>query len=380
MGKFDGYIKIAFCQGIITSNRLSVKTLFSLLRCSLWGNTYTEHISATEFKRVIALAKEQTVFGLVFDKLKEIQVDGLDDKSSLYEALGYSERIKPQNKLIDNELASFSDVCRQEGHDFIVVKGQTVGCLYNNPNLRQSGDIDFLINAEYGSIKDTISRLMNVTLPDKMQEYEVGFDHHNVRYELHTVLKEFATKSHKNAFEELTKKEWEDKHYVEIAGSKVRTLSPTMNAAYIFIHLFFHFIKEGVSLRQFCDWAIVLHHYNAEIDKDKLIRILLELDMFDAYCAFGTILVDELGLPKKEFPVSLDDNDREWKGKILDDIFRGGNFGKLNHNTHSAWKFKLETLRIVLRNIFRYYTLCPSEIGGMIPRLVGVNLKLLLAK
>lgn len=357
-----------------------MNTLFSLLRCSLWGNTYTGHVSATEFKRVIALAEEQTIFGLVFDKLKEIQVDGLDDKSSLYEALGYSERIKQQNKLIDNELASFSEVCRQEGHEFIVVKGQTVGCLYNNPNLRQSGDIDFLVNTEYGSIKDTISRLMNVTLPDKMQEYEVGFDHHNVRYELHTVLKEFATQRHRKTFEELTKKEWEDKHYVEIAGSKVRTLSPTMNAAYIFIHFFFHFIREGVSLRQICDWAVVLHHYKNEINKKELIEILSELDMTKAYKAFGSILIDDLGLPASEFPFELSDNDRKWHDRILEDIFKGGNFGKLRHQARKKWKYKYETMRVAIRNTFRYYWLCPSEVGGMIPRLVKGNLRIMMKR
>ena len=98
------------------------------------------------------------------------------------------------------------------------------------------------------------------------------------------------------------------------------------------------------------------------------------------YCAIGTILEDELGLPKKEFPVSLDDNDRKWKGKILEDIFRGGNFGKLHHQAHSSWKFKVETMCVALRNSFRYYRLCPSEVGGMIPRLLKGNLKILLAK
>jgi hypothetical protein len=66
-------------------------------------------------------------------------------------------------------------------------------------------------------------------------------------------------------WDSLIEKEWQEKYFVEIDGVKVRTLSPTLNAAYVFIHLFFHFIREGVSLRPFCDWAIVLHYYYSGI-------------------------------------------------------------------------------------------------------------------
>ena len=210
-----------------------------------------------------------------------------------------------------------------------------------------------------------------------MKEYEVGFKHNGVLYELHTSLRGWAKKKHQVIWDALMEKEWKEQQYVEIDTVKVRTLSPTLNAAYVFIHLFSHFIREGVSLRQLCDWAMVLHHYKNEIDKDKLLEILLDLNIFDAYCSFGTILTDHLGLPVEEFPLTLGDNDRKWQNKILKDIFGGGNFGKLHHQAHSSWKYKMETMRIAIRNSFRYFFLCPSEIGGMIPRLVKGNLKIL---
>lgn len=131
-------------------------------------------------------------------------------------------------------------------------------------------------------------------------------------------------------------------------------------------------------LRQLCDWALVLHHYKDEIDRDMLMAILHELDLFDAYCAFETILVDKIGLSAKELAIPISDGDRKWQGTILGDIFRGGNFGKLNHQARSSWKYKVETMGVAMRNSFRYYRLCPSEVGGMIPRLVKVNWKILI--
>ena len=366
-----------------------IEQLLKIINYSLWNESSANILSYDDFVFILELAEQQTVLGLVFDVLKDKRIEGLTDKKTVFDAMAKVENIKRQDTIVNKELTEFADRCNQQEIDYIVVKGQTIGCLYPKNELRQAGDIDFMFPVEPAMERDKNYEIQRskmatifpeVQLPERIMEGEVEFTRNGILYELHTSLRGWAKKRHQEIWDNLMEKAWQEKYFVEIDGVKVRTLSPTLNAAYVFIHLFFHFIREGVSLRQLCDWAIVLHHYNAEIDKDKLIRILLELDMFDAYCAIGTILVDELGLPKKEFPVSLDDNDRKWKEKILEDIFRGGNFGKLHHQAHSSWKFKVETMCVALRNSFRYYRLCPSEVGGMIPRLLKGNLKILLAK
>lgn len=240
-----------------------------------------------------------------------------------------------------------------------------------------AGDIDFLIHQAYSGIKEVIEQQFSIMLPPKMVEREIEFEHGKVPFELHISLRDWAKKKHQLIWDVLMEKEWKEQHYMEIEGVKVKTLSPTMNAAYVFIHLFFHFIREGVSLRQLCDWAMVLHHYKDEINKDELKKILSDLDLIDACRAFGTILTDHLGLPVNEFPMPLGDNDRKWQEKLLKDIFGGGNFGKLHHKAQNSWQFKIETFQLAIRNTVRYYRLCPSEIGGMISRLVKGNLRIL---
>lgn len=170
---------------------------------------------------------------------------------------------------------------------------------------------------------------------------------------------------------------WQERTAVDIEGVRVNTLSPTLNAVYIFLHLFTHFSKVGISLRQFCDWAVFLRHYENEIDKDKVQRIMQELELQNAYIAFGAVLVDKLGLPEVSFPMKIDDSHRRWTSKILDDIFRGGNFGRLNHKSNHPWLFKLESVGFALRNTVRYFKLAPSEMGMMIPKMIRINLKLL---
>lgn len=346
-----------------------------LLRSALWGETFQGEVSKDEFAQVLKQAKEQTVYGLVFDALTQLKGDY--DKRHVFEGLSVCQTIQGQNERVNIELKEIVRVLDEESIDYLVVKGQTYGVLYPKPELRMPGDIDFLIHQEYHSVKKVIEQQFSILLPPKMVEREIEFEHGKVPFELHTSLRDWAKKRHQKDWDVLMEKEWQKEHYVEIDGVKVRTLSPTMNAAYVFIHLFFHFIREGVSLRQLCDWAMVLHHYKDEINKDELKKILSDLDLTDACRAFGTILIDHMGLPVNEFPMPLGDNDRKWQEKLLKDILGGGNFGKLHHKAHDSWKFKMETLQLVIRNTFRYFFLCPSEIGGMIPRLVKGNLRIL---
>ena len=366
---------------IVKYDKKLVDAFFELLRGGLWpdcGHTADSllHNGAVDWHEVYRLASEQSVLGLVLAGVERLPLNQRPPKMLLLQWIGEVQMVEWQNKRMNQELAELASICEKKDLEYIVVKGQTVGCLYPKSGLRQAGDIDFLVHGT-SNLVDDFSRALGVDIP-KMVEYEVGFDRNNIRYELHTSLRGWAAKKHQQKWDELIDNEWSKKYFVDIDGESVRTLSPTVNAAYIFIHLFFHLIREGVSLRQLCDWALVLHHYKDEIDSDLLVTILHELGLFGAYCAFETILVDRLGLPMGELPVSIDDDDRKWQGKILSDIFMGGNFGKLNHQAHSSRRYKLETMGVAMRNLFRYYRLCPSEVGGMVPRLVKVNWKILI--
>ena len=353
------------------------KLLFNILRSAIWNVRIEDSFQGDDFLKIISLSEQQTVLGLVFDILEKQSVNGLKDKMVIFETIAKVENIKQQNKLVNSELKEFTLRCNQEGIDYIIVKGQTMGCLYPKPILRQPGDIDFLLCKSYSESKSSIENILSVSLPEKMLEYEVGIEKNNIRYELHINLRGWAKKKHQKIWNNLMVKEWEKKHYVEVDGLEVRTLSPTLNAAYVFIHLFFHFIREGVSLRQICDWVMVLHHYKDQINREELRNILQSLDVYDAYRAFGAIIVDELDLPLEEFPFAINEEDRKWKGVILKDIFDGGNFGNLYHQAKQTWLYKYETMRIAIKNSFRYYHLCPSEVGWMIPRLIKGNFKIL---
>ena len=166
---------------------------------------------------------------------------------------------------------------------------------------------------------------------------------------------------------------------VLVDGKEVKTLSPNIYAVYVFAHLFFHFIREGIGLRQMCDWAMILDRYKNEIDQPQLAADLDGLGMRRAYRAFGGVLTNYLGL--KSFPLAQSEKDLKASEQILKDILRYGNFGKPSRKVkESGWRFKMETMGRTVRNFCKYFRLAPAEIGMIIPRLVLLNVKLIFSK
>lgn len=350
------------------------KILFALLRCALWGDELKQDLDSADVLAALELAKQQTVVGLLFDSIQRFQSSKISiPRKELLKWFSLAEKVRKRNVLVNQELIHLVSCLESNSIDYVVVKGQTLGVCYPKALLRQSGDVDFLIKDNYVSVRDKISRLLDVELPRIIIEKEAVFKINEVAFELHTDLTLFGSKKNQRFWDELIAESWDDHFCVEVDGTAVRTLPPTVNAAYVFIHIFFHFIREEVGLRQFCDWAVLLHTYTKSINRERLAVILKKLDMLNAYRAFGTILTDELGLPEKEFPFEISDKDRRWKKRLLADIFKSGSFGKLHQQAKLSWGYKLETLEFVVRNSFLYYRLAPTEMRLIIPHKIKVN-------
>lgn len=90
--------------------------------------------------------------------------------------------------------------------------------------------------------------------------------------------------------------------------------------------MFHHLVGLSVGLRQLCDWAVMLHYANRHINQGQLQMHLKALGMERFYRACGSILVDFLGLPEKEFGYSISGKDRKYGKKILDIGLYRGNF------------------------------------------------------
>ena len=163
-------------------------------------------------------------------------------------------------------------------------------------------------------------------------------------------------------------------------GVKVSVLAPTVHSLYIFLHLYHHLLELGVGLRQFCDWAVILHACKGEIDHEAIKKHLEVLGMVRAYKACGTILVDHLGLPQNEFTYDLDKSDRIFAQRILDVVEYRGNMGHYNlKGGNSGLWHNLEATGIKLVHFIKFMPLAPSFSCGWLSaeliRKISKNLK-----
>ncbi len=345
--------------------------LFALLRQALWGTPFEGEITPKEAGELIALAEKQAISGIIIDAL--IKKNVRMEQMALFEAIGYLEQIKQENQRKNREVAKFARLMDDTGTEYVVVKGQTIAVHYPEPLVRMSGDIDFLIH-DYQQTTNVLKEHWGIDLPHQMVEKEISFTHGDILYELHTYLIDFGSNKHKRYWERALAES--KTATIEIGGEEVKVLEPTLYAVYIFMHLFYHFIKEGIGLRHLCDLAVMMHHYAEEIDKERLTEVLQNLGLLKTFLAFGTLLEDNLGM--KDFPLPLSRKDRKLQGRIMNDIMHSGNFGRGKRNVQEVGlRYKFETMLFVLSNCMRYFSLAPKELMLIPYRRLVVNWRLM---
>ena len=345
---------------------------FALLRNALWlsEEQIPNELSSIQAEKLLKAAEQQTVSALIADAL--IRNNVRMQKKQALTAFSILTQIQQSNIQLNEALTSFISLPLP---DYRVVKGQTMGPFYPNPLLRTPGDIDFLVS-DYNQARSVLENNWHIELPKRLIEKEYAFTHQGVTYEIHTKLISFGSIRNQRYWDSLM----QGSHNVVVAnGVNIPTLEPTINAVYLFVHIFFHFIREGVGIRQMCDWALFLHHQNSAINWQELEITLNRLGLIKAYRAFICILKEHLGL--EDIPIETNEKDHRMSVLILSNILRGGNFG---HNTRASnqtsWRYKIETLRITISNCLHYFWLAPIELSLMIPKLIWLNIKLTFLK
>lgn len=330
---------------------------FALLRDALWhtGQDIPTSLSDKEGEGVLLLAKQQTLSGLIIDALFRHNVK--IPQPMVFESIGLLERIKQNNGLVNGGIARLNGLLAEPGVPYIIVKGQVVATYYPDPLLRQAGDIDFYCDKLYfEKARKLINEEWGINASAGGSDKHIEFSYKDVIYEGHFSLISLYSRRNNSYWQKILN---EDKELlVNIDGVDVKTLSPTLHALYIFLHLYHHLMELGVGLRQFCDWAMMLHACQDDIDLGLLHSHLQALKMEKAYRACGSILVDYLGLPEHELGYQLTDNDRRYGRKILDVVFYRGNMG--HYNKLSGRKHKIEAIGIKASHFFKFMPLAPS--------------------
>ena len=351
--------------------------LFELLRIAFGKREALICVpSEREWYAVFEEAQRQTVAGICLAGIDRLMVQGSRLKVAMpfqlkMEWIGQSEQIKQQNEKVNGVLKELASLLNENSVRYAVVKGQTIASYYSRLMvqgegltddlglLRQAGDIDFYVAPEdFERTKQLIKEAWGVTYEEKEGHHHVEFEYKGVTLEQHHKLIKLYDKKKEGYWDKLMHDAFCEQ---EIGGVKVLVLSPTLHSLYIFLHLYHHLLELGVGLRQFCDWAVILHSCKEEIDHEAIRRHLKVLGMEKAYKACGAILVEKLGLPADNFTYELNDSDRKYGRKVKDVVDYRGNMGHYNlKGGYEGMWHNLEATGIKIAHFMKFMPLAPG--------------------
>lgn len=334
--------------------------LFELIQIAFGYKRQLERqLSPKEWSEVYEQASKQTVLGIVFDGVQKLPKEQWPPQAVLFEWIGQTEQIKQQNRKVNAVLKELALLFNANSIRYAVVKGQIVGSYYSDPLLRQAGDVDYYVEEQnFERARQLIESTWDVSFEETEGHHHVEFEYKGVLLEQHHTLIKLYDKEKNEYWERLMKETFKS---MEIEGVPVSVLSPTLHSLYIFLHLYHHLLELGVGLRQFCDWAAILHARKNEIDHEAIRGHLKLLGVESAYRACGCLLIDNLGLPKDEFTYELKSSDKRYAKRILDVVMYRGNMGHYNlKGGHRGLWHNLEATGIKIIHFLKFMPLAPA--------------------
>lgn len=346
---------------------------FELLQIAL-GNrkSLSRGLSSEEWEYIYHLSKEQAIFGVMLKGIQHLPQSQLPPKLLLLQWIGETNIIQQQNEIMDKAVVELCRMMIDEGVRIFVFKGQSVGALYDDPSLRQSGDIDFYCYSEDREKAVLFFKhKKGLQINDLHSQKDISFNFDDIIYEMHNQITLFNYPIHSRYWKKTVMPEIIAHPYsVKVGGEDVPTLAPTYNALFIFIHIFQHLIADGIALRQFCDWAWVLTTQHDEIEIDLLRCHLKELGLLKAYSGLGAVLTEMLGLNPALFPFEISDKDIERLPALWQNMLERGNFGhNVSYKTKNMFAHGLEHLWRMSKQAREFYHYAPAEAWWHIPHM-----------
>lgn len=311
---------------------------FSLLKSGLWGKGNPDICidGTSDWQEVNRLVSEQSVLGLFLDGLEHSGVK--PPKLLLLQWIGEVQMIEQRNKEMNAFIAELIEKLRKNNIYTLLVKGQGIAQCYEKPFWRCSGDIDLYLSEEnYQKAKLFLMPLATSVEEEYIREKHLGLTIDGWVVELHGHLYSGLSSRVERELDKLQ----EDTFY----GGQVRSwmngqtqiflLKAENDAFYVFTHIMQHFFKEGVGLRQICDWCRLLYTYRDSLNYGLLEKRIRRAGLTSEWKAFYNLASRYLGMPDLGSGLMVHDSRFDKKAdRIMEFILKSGNMGHNRDMSH----------------------------------------------
>lgn len=316
----------------------NTQLLFELIRAGLWGDVVElSDLRSIDLAEVLRLATEQSVVGLVAAGLEKVSDVSLP-QSEVLQFVGQTIQIEQQNISMNAFISFLIEKMRAADIYALLVKGQGIAQCYERPLWRSCGDVDLYLSEDnYEKAKAFIIPLASDIEKEYVREKHLGMTIDGWVVELHgslycglsSKIESELDKVHQDTFFGGAVRSWNNN------GTQVFLLKAENDVFYVFTHILQHFYKEGVGLRQICDWCRLLWTYRDKLDLQQLEERIKRAGLMTAWKAFGAYAVDYLGMPVESMPFYS--SSKKWSrkaGRINEFILNVGNMG---HNRDTGY-------------------------------------------
>ena len=278
----------------------------SLVRAGLWEKEVRlTPFGEVDFVEVLRLAEEQGAVGLVAAGLEHV-TDTRPAKKDVLQFIGRVTQMEQRNQAMNYFIGVLVEKMREEGIHSVLVKGQGVAQCYERPLWRPSGDVDFLFDMDnYRKAKAYLLPLSSGNKNEERYSQHLGISIDPWYVEIHGTLRSGLSARVDRMIDAVQAEVFRD--------GKVRTWkndntevylpAPDHDVFLVFTHFIKHLYKEGVSLRQVCDWCRLLWTYREELDTALQERWLRQAGLMGEWRAFAALAVEYLGMPKEAMPL-----------------------------------------------------------------------------
>lgn len=351
---------------ILTHNQ---QAFFALVKSGLWEQEIRlAHFDEVDFSIVYIIAEEQSVVGLVAAGLEHVS-DIRPSKEITLQFVAQTLQLEQHNKAMNAFVSDLIEKLRDKDIYALLVKGQGIAQCYERPLWRSAGDIDLLLSDDnYKKAAIVLSPIASSLDEESKYHQHLAMSIQGWLVELHGSLRSRLWHSIDKVIDEAGYSVFYEGKVRSWMNGSTQVFLPNADedVVFVFSHILQHFFKEGIGLRQVCDWCRLLWTYRESIDRLLLERRINSMGAQTEWKSFAAFVVNYLGMPVDAMP--LYSTSRKWSRKaekIMAFVLETGNFG--HNRDYSYYKkypfvvFKAISLWRHIKDFGRYFVIFPFD-------------------
>ena len=319
-----------------------MEAFFELVQSGLWNKEVRlSSYGELDINEIYRLASEQLVVGLLASGLEHVTDVKIPQAIALTIA-GDVLQLEQRNRAMDKFVARLVADMRTEGIYALLVKGQGIAQCYERPEWRACGDVDlFLSEDNYAKAKDVLAPLASSMEEECVREKHLGMTIDGWLVELHGHLYIGLSSRIEKELDDVSVDTFnrENVRLWDNNGVKVSQLGIENDVFYVFTHILQHFYKEGVGLRQICDWCRLMWKYRDKMDIRRLELRIKSAGIMTEWKAFYALASKYLGMPDLGSDLMVHDSRYDKKAdRIMEFVLKAGNMGHNRDMSHFSKK------------------------------------------